>query len=63
MQQRWPLLNLVRQILKTNDYRMLPKRKSNGYTDDGKKKYIRFFIIKKMKMEETKKIIVEKVLE
>ena len=61
--QRWPLLNLVRQILKTNDYKMVPKRKSNGYTEDGKKKYIRFFIITKMKIEEPEKIIVEKVLE
>ena len=47
--QKWPLLNLVRQILKTNDYGMEPKRKSNGYTDDGKKKYLRFFIIYKKK--------------
>ncbi len=45
--QKWPLLNLVRQILKTNEYGMEPKRKSNGYTDDGKKKYLRFFIIYK----------------
>jgi hypothetical protein len=47
--QKWPLLNLVRQILKTNEYGMLPKRKSNGYTDDGKKQYLRFFIIYKKK--------------
>lgn len=47
--QKWPLLNLVRQILKTNDYGMEPKRKSNGYDDDGKKKYLRFFIIYKKK--------------
>jgi hypothetical protein len=53
--QKWPLLNLVRQILKTNDYKMTPKRKSNGYDDDGKKKYLRFFLI--IKIEEEKKII------
>ena len=47
--QKWPLLNLVRQILRTNEYGMEPKRKSNGYTDDGKKKYLRFFIIYKKK--------------
>ena len=42
--QKWPLLNLVRQILKTNNYLMHPIRKSNGYTKDGKKKYLRFFL-------------------
>lgn len=47
--QKWPLLNLVRQILKSNDYKMEPIRKSNGYTKDGKKKYLRFFLIKKFK--------------
>lgn len=61
--QRWPLLNLVRQILKTNDYRMKPLRKSNGYTEDGKKKYLRFFIITKIKIEEPEKINVNKLLE
>ena len=44
--QKWPLLNLVRQILKSNNYNMEPIRKSNGYTKEGKKKYLRFFIIK-----------------
>ena len=47
--QKWPLLNLVRQILKSNNYNMEPIRKSNGYTKEGKKKYLRFFIIKKIK--------------
>ena len=47
--QKWPLLNLVRQILKCNSYEMHPIRKSNGYTPEGKKKYLRFFIIKKIK--------------
>lgn len=47
--QKWPLLNLVRQILKAIDYKMTPQRKSNGYTKDGKKKYRRFFIINKLK--------------
>ena len=46
--QRWPLLNLVRQLLKTNMYEMKPIRKSDGYTKDGKKKYIRFFLIQKV---------------
>ena len=44
--QKWPLLNLVRQLLKTNMYEMKPIRKSDGYTKDGKKKYIRFFLIR-----------------
>ena len=55
--QKWPLLNLVRQILKSNNYNMEPIRKSNGYTKEGKKKYLRFFIIKKIKS--TKDVEVE----
>ena len=47
--QKWPLLNLVRQILKSNDYKMVPLRKSGGYTKEGKKIYKRFFVIKKLK--------------
>lgn len=47
--QKWPLLNLVRQILKIHDYIMKPVRKSNGYTKEGKKIYKRFFIIHKIK--------------
>ena len=46
--QRWPLLNLVRQLLKVNMYEMKPIRKSDGYTKDGKKKYVRFFLIQKV---------------
>ncbi len=58
--QKWPLLNLVRQILKTTNYKMIPKRKSNGYDDDGKKKYVRFFLIKKI-TDKTKDMTVEGV--
>jgi hypothetical protein len=47
--QKWPLLNLVRQILKICNYQMRPIRKSNGYSKEGKKKYLRFFIIEKLK--------------
>ena len=47
--QKWPLLNLVRQILRVCNYKMEPFRKSAGYDEDGKKKYQRFFKIKKMK--------------
>lgn len=46
--QRWPLLNLIRQILNSVGYKMEPIRKSDGYTLDGIKKYKRYFqIIKK----------------
>lgn len=47
--QKWPLLNLVRQILKACDYQMKPIRKSAGYTKGGKKIYCRYFIITKFK--------------
>jgi len=47
--QKWPLLNLIRQILKVNHYRMKPIRKSDGKTKLGKKKYVRFFLIEKLK--------------
>ncbi len=49
--QKWPLLNLVRQILKQKDYLMIPMRKSAGYNDQGQKKYIRSF-----RLEKTKKL-------
>jgi hypothetical protein len=45
--QKWPLLNLVRQILSIYNYQMEPIRKSDGYTLEGVKKYKRFFQIKK----------------
>ena len=45
--QKWPLLNLVRQILNTHGYNMEPIRKSDGYTLEGVKKYKRYFLIKK----------------
>ena len=46
--QKWPLLNLVRQILRSCHYKMTPKRVSAGYTKDGKKIYKRMFIIEKL---------------
>lgn len=48
--QKWPLLNLIRQILKKYNYTMSPIRKSNGYSQEGKKLFKRFFIIKKLKV-------------
>jgi hypothetical protein len=49
-QQRWPLLNLVRQVLRSCGYKLIPKRVCDGYTIDGKKKYKRMFIVEKMKI-------------
>ena len=43
--QRWPLLNLVRQVLKHLGYRMIPKRRSVGKSNTGLKKYARYFRI------------------
>ena len=49
--QKWPLLNLIRQILLVYNYHLTPIRKCDGYTDDGVKKYKRFFkIIRKIKI-------------
>ena len=50
--QKWPLLNLVRQILKVKYYRMKPYRKSAGKDASGKKKYVRYFLIEKLKQSE-----------
>jgi hypothetical protein len=54
--QRWPLLNLVRQILNTFGFKMEPIRKSDGYTLDGVKKYKRFFQIKLKKNKDNDKV-------
>jgi hypothetical protein len=43
--QKWPLLNLTRQLLSIYCYKMEPIRKADGYTLDGVKKYKRFFHI------------------
>ena len=48
--QRWPLLNLIRQVLRSSSFKLTPKRVSDGYTIDGKKKYKRMFIVERMKM-------------
>jgi len=45
--QRYPLVNLIRQILKSINYKLIPKRISDGYTIDGIKKYKRIFLIQK----------------
>ncbi len=49
--QKWPLLNLIRQILLVYKYHLTPIRKCDGYTPDGVKKYKRFFkIVRKIKI-------------
>ena len=45
--QAWPLINIVRQVLKSCGFNMTPKRLSNGYTKSGKKLYRRVFLINK----------------
>ena len=47
--QKWPLLNLIRQLLHHYKYYLKPIRKCNGYSLDGIKKFKRFFIIIKQK--------------
>jgi phage terminase large subunit len=55
--QKWPLLNLIRQILHVYGYKMEPIRKADGYTLEGVKKYKRYFLIcKKNSINEIKKI-------
>ena len=57
-EQKWPLLNLVRQILRVCNYKMDPVRRSDGYDDEGKKKYKRFFLVKKLKVVQTQVSII-----
>ena len=56
--QKWPLLNLVRQLLKASNIKMTPKRVCDGYDKMGKKKFKRFFIL-----EEFKKVVNEPLVE
>ena len=54
--QRWPLLNIVRQVLRSCYYRLQPRRISHGYTPCGKKKYRRIFEIQKLKNLSTESV-------
>jgi hypothetical protein len=47
VKQKWPLLNLVRQILAVQGYEMSPIRKSDGYKN-GVKQYRRYFQIREI---------------
>ena len=51
--QKWPLLNLIRQILHIYGYNMEPIRKADGYTLEGVKKYKRYFLINKKLIQNT----------
>ena len=46
--QRWPLINIVRQVLKSSNYRLYPRRLSDGYTPAGKKKYRRIYEVQRL---------------
>jgi hypothetical protein len=46
--QKYPVINILRQLLKVYNYKMEPKRLSNGYDKSGKKLYKRIFIIKQI---------------
>lgn len=51
--QKWPLLNLVRQILNVYGFKMIPIRKCDGYTLDGIKKFKRYFqVVKKIEVNQ-----------
>lgn len=56
LHQKSPLINLVRQVLKCLGYRMMPLRLSDGYSEDGKKRYRRIFIVKKIESLESEKV-------
>ena len=43
--QRWPVINILRQVLKVHGYALLPKRVSDGKTSQGTKRYRRYFVI------------------
>ena len=43
---KYPVINILRQVLKTCGYNLNPKRVSNGYTKAGVKLYKRSFVIK-----------------
>jgi hypothetical protein len=55
--QKWPFLNLVRQILRSCHYKMTPKRISAGYTKEGKKIYKRVFTVEKLSHTELSAVV------
>ena len=58
--QKWPLLNLIRQILTIYNYHLLPIRKCDGYNADGVKKFKRYFkIVRKCNINNLQLVIEE----
>jgi hypothetical protein len=45
--QKWPCLNLVRQVLKRMGYDICPERRCAGRDESGKKLFDRFFVLHK----------------
>ena len=43
--QRFPAVNLLRQVMKANGLNLVPKSKSNGYEIDGSKRLHRWYQI------------------
>jgi hypothetical protein len=43
--QKFPAINMLRQLLKCNGYWLRPKKESNGYTSSGSKIIKRYFVI------------------
>ena len=54
--QKWPFINLVRQMLMTYGLSLEPFRKADGYKKDGTKRFKRYFIIKERLLGSKKKI-------
>jgi hypothetical protein len=50
--QRWPCLNLVRQVLKRMGYDIAPERRCAGRDEGGKKIFERFFILRMLQGKE-----------
>ncbi len=48
VKQKWPLINLVRQLFKVCGYWLKPVRVSDGYSKTGKKQFKRYFKIEKI---------------
>ncbi len=60
--QKWPIINITRQILKSCNFDMEPIRKSDGKTKDGKKRFKRYFKITKINKTKDAEInVIEKV--
>jgi len=52
--QKWPLINLVRQLFKVCGYWLKPVRVSDGYSKTGKKQFKRYFKIEKLQDKSSK---------